>query len=255
MKLTLTLSLASAVTGFVIPTEELLSAWPGKTSKLPEWKAGDHASKLDGLFDKLGDELPYALETAHNIHTQGDHSVVDFLEFGMNGARQGNWLSPQQRGDHHHGTPNRTIYQLISENEHSTEFAKLVSKFDDVVECLNSTSADYTVFVPANRAFEKFKHAPTPPDEYLKKLISYHVSPDFSPVRTVFLSRTIRTFLKEKELGSNHARISTQFGLHGLTINFIGHIIKSDIVSEILTCSFLNKWYPLITWYSLQPME
>lgn len=229
MKLTLVLSLASATASFVIPTEQQLSSWPDKISKLPEWKADDHSSREDDL----GDRLPYALEVASNIHIQSDHSVVDFLEFGVDEASEyGNWLSHRKRVGPEHGKPNRTIYQLISENEHSREFAKLVSKFDDVVEYLNSTSADYTIFVPANRAFEKFKHVPSPSDEYLKKLISYHVSPDFAPVRTVFLSRTIPTLLKEEELGSNPARISTQFGLHGLTINFIGHIIKADIVSK-----------------------
>lgn len=240
MKLTLTLSLASAVSSFVIPTEQLLSSWPDKISELPEWKADNYESQVGDLSRKFGVSQSYGLEVASNIHVHGDHSVVDFLEFGLDEAsRYENWLPHQHRGDREHGKPNRTIYQLISENEHSTEFAKLVSKFDDVVEYLNSTSADYTIFVPANRAFEKFKHFPNPSDEYLKKLISYHVSPDFSPVRTVFLSRTIPTLLKEEELGSNPARISTQFGLHGLTINFIGHIIKADIVSkDFLSLSF-----------------
>lgn len=244
MKLTTTLSLASAVAGFVLPNEEILSSWPDKIPKLPEWNPDNQASAVEG--SKILDaSLSYALDVAGNIHSQSDRRVVDFLEFDVDGEPkyEGPWFPHQMRDDPHHGgEPNRTIYQLISENEHSTHFAKLVSKFDDVVEHLNSTSADYTAFIPADGAFEKFKHAPTPSDEYLKQLIYYHVSPDFSPVRTVFLSRTIPTLLKEKELGSNPARISTQFGLHGLTINFFAHIIKADIVSGL----FLLKKYTLI---------
>ncbi|KAK2760266.1 hypothetical protein FQN54_002334 [Arachnomyces sp. PD_36] len=231
MNLILALSLASAAAAFVIPNEETISKWPERVPSLPTWEVDKYTTEAEGVSRKLSHEVSYGLDIASNIHSLRDHSVVDSLEFGGD-KRSGNEYFKsfhRIRVGSGHGERNRTIYELIAENEHSTEFAKLVSKFDDVVDYLNSTSADYTVFVPANRAFEKFKHAPTPSDEYLKKLISYHVSPVFSPVRTVFLSRTIPTLLKEKELGSNPARISTQFGLHGLTINFYAHIIKADI--------------------------
>jgi hypothetical protein len=238
IKLTLALFLVPAISSFVIPDEQVLSLLPEKISQPSEC-----GSETDDVSKRVDDKLSYALDVASNVHVQSDHRVVDFLEFGVDEELgYDHWLPDIERGDRGHDGPNRTIYQLISESEHSTKFAKLVNKFDDVVEYLNSTSTKYTVFVPADRAFEKFKKAPTPSDEYLKKLIYYHVSPDFSPVRSVFISRTLPTFLKEKELGSNPARISTQFGLHGLTINFIAHIIKADIVSENTIGQFFSHF-------------
>ena len=253
MKLPLIISLASAVTGFVIPSEQVLSSWPDKISKLPNWSADLRLPNTDDNFGEWDNALSYAMTVAGNIHTQSEQTASDILDFGSwpnidkataDGPendlppeeahiqpRSGWWPHPKP-DDPDHDTPNKTIYELISESEHSTKFAKLVSKFDDVVEYLNSTSADYTAFVPVDNAFEKFKDVPHPPDEYLKKLIAYHVSPDFAPVRTVFISRTIPTLLKEKELDSYPSRISTQFGLHGLTLNFISHIVKADIVSK-----------------------
>jgi len=44
-----------------------------------------------------------------------------------------------------HGEPNQTVYQLISESKYTTKLVKLINKYDDLVETLNSTKANYTV--------------------------------------------------------------------------------------------------------------
>ena len=57
------------------------------------------------------------------------------------------------KGPHHpphHHKPNMTVYQLIAGSKYTTKLAKLISEYDDLVEALNSTKANYTVFAPVS---------------------------------------------------------------------------------------------------------
>jgi hypothetical protein len=132
----------------------------------------------------------------------------------------------------HHGKPNMTIYQLISGSKYTTKLAKLIDEFDDLVQLLNGTAANYTVFAPTDKAFEKIPDkAPKPSKEFLKKLLTYHVSSDFYPARRILATRTIPTLFKGKELGGEPQRLSTNIGFRGLTINFYSRVIAANIVS------------------------
>ncbi|RMZ83738.1 hypothetical protein DV738_g912, partial [Chaetothyriales sp. CBS 135597] len=133
-----------------------------------------------------------------------------------------------------HGKPNETVYELISKNKHTSRLAAAINEFPDLVELLNGTKANYTLFAPTNEAFEKIpKRAPKPPKEFLKKLLTYHVSPDFYPVGRVFSSRTIPTALDAEFLSTKdhkvQQRLSTQIAFKGLTVNFYSHIVAVDI--------------------------
>jgi len=139
-----------------------------------------------------------------------------------------------QRDWPHHGhkrKPSKTIYQLISDSKHTKIFAHAISEFKEIVDALNSTQANLTVFVPIDSAFRKFKSHPHPkiPKEYLLKFLKYHISPDARSKRELFSVQTIPTLLDQGNAAGYPQRIRTQFSLRGLTLNFFNRIIKSNI--------------------------
>lgn len=130
----------------------------------------------------------------------------------------------------HHGPPNETIYELISKSKYTTKLAAAIDEFPDLVKLLNGTKANYTLFAPTDRAFEKIpKHAPKPPKEFLKKLLTYHVSPEFYPAGRIFVSRTLPTALEAEAIGKVPQRISTQVGFRGLSLNFYSRVVALNI--------------------------
>ena len=135
-------------------------------------------------------------------------------------------------GHHKHHEPNQTIYQLIAGSKYTTTLAKLISEYDDLVEALNSTSANYTVFAPLDKAFEKIpEKAPKPSKEQLKAILSYHVVPDAYPAGRVLSTHTVPTLLKGDHL-SDHPepqRLTFKLGLRGLTVNFYSRIFPINI--------------------------
>ncbi|KAI9869183.1 MAG: hypothetical protein M1830_005457 [Pleopsidium flavum] len=123
-----------------------------------------------------------------------------------------------------------TVYQLIAESKYTTKLAKLISEYDDLVQLLNGTAANYTVFAPIDSAFEKVpEDAPKPSKELLKKVLTYHVSSEYYPAGRVLVTHTIPTLLRGEELGGEPQRLSTNIGLRGLTVNFYSRIVAVDI--------------------------
>jgi len=122
------------------------------------------------------------------------------------------------------------VYELISKSKYTTKLAAAIDEFPDLVEVLNGTKANYTLFAPTDRAFEKIpKHAPKPPKEFLEKLLTYHVSTEFYPAGRILASRTIPTALEAEAIGKVPQRISSQVSLRGLTLNFYSRVVAIDI--------------------------
>nr|OQO17693.1 hypothetical protein B0A51_15230 [Rachicladosporium sp. CCFEE 5018] len=132
----------------------------------------------------------------------------------------------------HHHEPNKTVYQLIAGSKYTTKLAKLINEFPDLVKTLNSTKANYTIFAPTDKAFEKIpEHHHKPSKEFLEALLSYHVVPDFYPAGRVLVSHTAPTLLKSKHLGAEPLpqRLSFHIGLRGLTVNFYSRVVAINI--------------------------
>ena len=137
---------------------------------------------------------------------------------------------PHHPPHHGHGPPNQTVYELISKSKYTTKLAKLLDDYPDLVEMLNGTKANYTVFAPTDSAFEKIpKHAPKPSKEQLKDILTYHVSPEFYPAGRVLVTRTIPTALDAEFIKDVPQRVSTQVGFKGLTVNFYARIVAINI--------------------------
>ncbi|KAF9639348.1 putative fasciclin domain family protein [Lasiodiplodia theobromae] len=127
--------------------------------------------------------------------------------------------------------PNQTVYELIAKSKYTTKLAKLINDDAELVELLNGTTANFTVFAPTDKAFEKIPKHKEPSKEFIKKLLLYHVSPDFYPAGRVLHTHTIPTLYKEPALGGDDfaQRLSVNIGFKGLTLNFYSRIVAIDI--------------------------
>jgi len=140
---------------------------------------------------------------------------------------------PHHHPPHHHNPhkhhPNLTVYQLISSSKYTTKFAELINRYPDIVDALNSTAVNSTVFAPTNKAFEKLPPHHKPSKELIKRVLQYHVSPDFYPAGRVLVTHTIPTALVEESLGGPQ-RLRVGVGLlKGLNINFYSRIVAINI--------------------------
>jgi len=134
---------------------------------------------------------------------------------------------------HHPHKSNLTVYQLINDSKYTTKLAKLINKFPDLVKTLNGTEANYTIFAPTDKAFEKIpKHGKKPSDELIKKVLLYHVSPHLYPAGRILISHTIPTALAEDALGGDPQRLRVALGLRGLTVNFYSRIVAANIIGS-----------------------
>jgi len=99
-----------------------------------------------------------------------------------------------------------------------------------LVETLNGTKANYTVFAPTDRAFKKIpKDHKEPSDELIKKVLTYHFSPDFYPAGRILVSHTVPTALGEDALGGEQQRLRISLGLRGLSVNFYSRVVAANI--------------------------
>ncbi|CAO2651200.1 Nn.00g094970.m01.CDS01 [Neocucurbitaria sp. VM-36] len=144
---------------------------------------------------------------------------------------------PPHHGPSHHGKPrhpphekpNRTVYELINESKYTTKLAKLINEYDDLVETLNGTKANYTIFAPTDKVFEKIPHhGKKPSKEVLKDILLYHVSSDFYPAGRVLHSYTIPTLYEPENLGHKQ-RLTVRVTLKGPAINFYSRIVAANI--------------------------
>jgi uncharacterized surface protein with fasciclin (FAS1) repeats len=116
--------------------------------------------------------------------------------------------------------------------------AKIIEEDKDLVKLLNSTNANYTVFVPTDIAFKrKPKHVPNLSKEVLKDIILYHITPGLYPALRLVFGHTAPTSLELKTLGGNPQRVLTKWlGFHhGLKLNYYSSVLAPNIVRVSFT--------------------
>ncbi|CAI6339535.1 unnamed protein product [Periconia digitata] len=133
----------------------------------------------------------------------------------------------------HHGKPNLTVYELISKSNYTTKLAKLIDEYPDLVDKLNSTKANYTVFAPIDSAFEKIPHHGhhKPSKEAIEKVLLYHITDDLYPAGRVLHSYTIPTLYEpsDPDLLGHKQRLTVRVTLKGPAINFYSRIVAVNI--------------------------
>jgi uncharacterized surface protein with fasciclin (FAS1) repeats len=131
-----------------------------------------------------------------------------------------------------HDKTNMNIWQLISKSKYTTKLAKLIGEYDDLVDLLNSTSNNFTLFAPTDMAFKKIPdHHKKPDKQTIKNILSYHIAPHFYPAKRLFFTRTIPSAYHEIRLGDKPQRLRVGFRLFsGLNINFFSRVVAANIV-------------------------
>lgn len=255
------LPFVALATAFVIPDERVMSQVALES---------DSADIFDGEFDITDefdltkedwkDTFSNVVEASHDAFDNAVHCIKDTFE-STTGSLQAyddhrppppphhedppkdpKGDHPHKKHPHHphkpHHHPNLTIYEMITKSKYTTKFAKLVNEFEDVVELLNSTKANITVFVPTDKAFAKIPdHAHKPSKEILEKVLAYHIAPSVYPAGRVFVSHTIPTLLNGTLLSHDPAetpqRLAVKLGWTGLFIDGYSRVYVPNIVSLI----------------------
>lgn len=266
MKLITTL-LPLAVTAFVIPDEQITNQLTLESQRESQpffdRLQGNIEEVWTGVEETFKDAVAFsenALDNAINAVTDAGHKAKTSIQChsSMMAFDAQEWLNsavstvedldldlsdhphkkphkphhPPHHGPHHgHHKPNKTVYELIASSKYTTKLAKLINEYPDLVEILNGTAANYTVFAPTDKAFEKIPEGHKKPSkELIKKVLAYHISPDFYPAGRVLVSHTIPTALGEDALGGEPQRLRLGLSLRGLTVNFYSRIVAVNIV-------------------------
>lgn len=133
--------------------------------------------------------------------------------------------------DHDHPpTQDHTIWQLLERSEHGKKFTKLASDYKSIVEVLNSTSSNYTLFIPGDRAFEHIPHDhEKPTGKELEKFLQYHIVKGDYDAKSLWYHNTLPTLLEEKLLGDEQQRIRVRYGLKGVNVNGYSAVVMPNI--------------------------
>lgn len=170
MKLLTVLPFAALSTAFVIPDERVMSQVAIESDRTPESllekvPPKDQAVKqfqdsftklLDTSKDAFENAIDHATETkeeltdkaydtAHHVSSWLDSAADRVQEVGED-VRSFGEDSHEHHGHHGHCTkPNLTVYELISKSKYTTKLAALINEYEDVVELLNGTAANYSM--------------------------------------------------------------------------------------------------------------
>lgn len=235
MKSITLLPLAAAASAFVIPDIETFSELPvhgvqphDDVSWL-DWlpSADSIESSVHDVVNSLSSSIEDAVDNVKGTFERELESLFDEEEdYGMDSVHA---TDRPRRG---HKSSDLTIYQLINECKYTSKFAKLVNEYDDIVELLNSTSANYTLFVPVDDSFEHIPEDKKPSKEFVEAVLKYHIGLGLYPAGRVLVTHTLPTALNEPWLGGNPQRLRTSVGLlSGVRLNFYSKVVAVDFVS------------------------
>lgn len=231
MKSITLLPFAAVATAFVVPDAQVFAQLPVHNERPQEdvswldWlpspdsiakSAHDFVDTFSTGFDEVVHEVKGKFET------ELESIFDDEEDFGIDAT---------DKPHHGHKGSDLTIYQLISKSKYTTKFAKLVGEYEDIVQLLNSTKANYTLFVPVDSAFEHIPEDKKPSKEFVESVLKYHIGLGLYPAGRVLVTHTLPTALDEPLLGDKPQRLRTSVGLlSGVRVNFYSKVIAVDIV-------------------------
>lgn len=263
MKLILSLvPLAALASAFVIPDEQIAKQLFLQNQKEQHPSVDRLQDGVADLWDSTDIRFKHTVAFSHSAtlkdldaasdDTDDDQAIFESPVTMEKWDVQG-WLEPANNVDWYeegdldnphkkppHDKPTKTVYELIAGSSHATTFLKLINEYPDLVETLNNTAANYTVFVPTNEAFEKLPHHEKPSKELIKKVLAYHISPHLYTTKRLLFSHTLPTALHENALGGAVQRLRVSLGPRGLYINVFSKIIAHNFVR--LPIPFTSQW-------------
>ena len=160
------LPLAAFATAFIIPDEQMMSQVAIESSNAPA-SVFDRLPSKEQLVNDFEDAFSNLVETSKNALDEAIESVTEYTEDVYSKIHDTafdaqSWLDSAdddfeddgkhgkhgKHGHHgHHGhckKPNMTVYELISKSKYTTKLAALINEYEDLVELLNGTTANYT---------------------------------------------------------------------------------------------------------------
>ncbi|KAI1417298.1 FAS1 domain-containing protein [Hypoxylon sp. FL1857] len=232
------LPLVATATAIVIPDETtaqqlVLEAEQEVQKTVSSW--GEHVfHSFEGLLSSVEDTLDTTLESLERQTNELRDGILDEINVD-DGSDVTDFLSNYLDKSHHGQASNLTVYQSIKSSNYTSKFAKLVDDFPDLVDQLNSTSANVTVFVPTNHAFEKIPDHHKdhkPPKEFIEKILKYHIVPGFYPAGRVLAHHTLPTAYEEEELGDRPQRLRVRVSLFGARVNFYSKVVWANLITK-----------------------
>ncbi|CAG8550953.1 12509_t:CDS:2 [Ambispora leptoticha] len=99
----------------------------------------------------------------------------------------------------------KTLYELISSDKRFTVLAKLVDEDEKLIEVLNKSEANLTLFAPVDSAFDHVKHWPS--KECIRKAILYHIVPKTLCSYLIRTSRVLNSSITEPYLNDEPQKL------------------------------------------------
>ncbi|KAA8651661.1 hypothetical protein EYZ11_003917 [Aspergillus tanneri] len=200
------LGMISLCSALVAPTQQLILRAPKDNDVLPS-------------ISPLG-------EQQHDHHKQPDTVSTQLVDKFDNPRGD----SSQPTSPPHDLLSKKTIYELITTSKHTTILAKIVNDDKGLIQLLNSTKTNHTLFAPNDHAF----HGKTPDmsKDVLRDTILYHVVPGVYPATSIFHHRTLSTAHEEPLLNSLPQRLTVRLGWRGISLNYQSRIIAIDICAS-----------------------
>ncbi|WYZ44870.1 hypothetical protein EsH8_VIII_000186 [Colletotrichum jinshuiense] len=219
MKAVAALSCVAIANAFILPDPKIFEQSSIKNDDHPDHASWwDRVPSKDSIVNTVGEGID-----SLSAHIEGAlHSLDETIENKFE-----HLLDEEVFNEPH--VSDKTIYELISESEHTKKFAKLVNEYEDIVKVLKSTEANHTLFVPTDRAFEHIPKHKKPGKEVIEAILKYHIGIGDYDAKRVLRTHTLPTLLDESWLGGKPQRLRTSVGLGGVRINFYAKVVAVNI--------------------------
>ena len=163
------LPLVALTTALVLPEAEVMSQIAIESRPAPETVYSELAGKADEFVNEVEDTFTDVVDSSKTVLDQaisyakiaGEsaskkcHNVAFDVKSWIKSAANDVEDVSKELGHHghhgHHHKPNQTVYELISKSKYTTKLAALINEYEDVVELLNGTSTNFTVFAPTGQ--------------------------------------------------------------------------------------------------------
>ncbi|KAJ5834097.1 hypothetical protein N7447_000123 [Penicillium robsamsonii] len=247
---------ASLVLAFVIPDENILAEIVSENRTA----VSDHVSKIDVEMSLLGispdkhggwgrhgewpdnecpehGDGPGYDEDPHERWRPGDDEPPWY------GRRPGHGGWPDEGEDRYRQIDacpgplccaDKTTWELIKESEHTSRLAELIASNKDLIEILNSTTANHTFFALTNHALEGLPQGKRGPSaKFIASLLQYHILPGRLSIHHIAGHQTLPTKLKESTLESKlPQRIVVREHPDGVMLNERSRVVGADMKTK-----------------------
>ncbi|CAI7573579.1 unnamed protein product [Penicillium discolor] len=127
----------------------------------------------------------------------------------------------------------KTTWELIKSNDHTSRLAELLADDKDLVKILNSTTANHTFFALTNHALEGLPRQNGPNPKFMSSLLRYHILPGRLSIEHIAGHGTLPTKLTEPALESRlPQRIVVREHHNRVMLNRRSRVVAADMKTK-----------------------